>query len=93
MNQANQIAVASNSNASKDEFKALITKLDGALSQHGTVYPTLIATAAQFDKELAAKIQASADADMALFTYLKSKAEQPAPQGIIARIGALLLGR
>lgn len=85
-------ALPSGNEITKDEFAAMVARIEAALATHDDVYPAMIANAMAFDRQLAAKIQAAADADAALLTYIKSKAEQRTP-GLLATIGSLLLAR
>jgi hypothetical protein len=77
--------------ATKQDFQDLVARLTSALSQHDVVYPALIAAAAP-DRELVKLLQKASAADLELLQYIKRKAEDDRPMGIIARIGALLLG-
>lgn len=76
--------------ASKDEFKATVERMTAQLEAIDTVYPALIARVEPFDRELAAKIRASMNADAELLRYVRSKAEarEVLPAGVFALLGA-----
>lgn len=83
-----------NTAITKSEFSGLVARITSALEQADAVYPPMIAQAAQFDRQLAAKIAKAAEADAELLQYIRSKAERgEGNRGFLATVGALLLGR
>lgn len=70
----------------KQDFKALIARIDAACAGIDTVYPQLIEVAMPFDRELARKIESAQQADRELLTYVKSKveAQQVLPSFVVA---------
>lgn len=59
----------------KQDFTALITRIQAMTSHIDTAYPAMIAAATPYDRELARKLEAARKADVELLEYVKSKAE------------------
>lgn len=76
----------------KEVFQSTVSRITAALNQHDVVYPQLIAAVEPFDKKLAAKIRAAAEADMELLRYLQGKAERNEHPSLVSRIFGLLGG-
>lgn len=74
----------------EQKYDETVARITWALEQHARIYPQLIASVEPFDAKLAKKIKASADADAALMSYLKSKAERNEHPTLIGKLIALL---
>ena len=73
-----------NTSLTKSDFANLVTSLTSQLERIDAVYPPMIASARQFDRELARKIEGAMNADRELLTYLKGKAEaQQLPASVV----------